>query len=77
MTDKQLVAQLRKMKLNTKGVVCLGCEHENNCSIHGCTVIGIAVGTIEKYDAGLMKPTAWKMTCSMWWTGNSRTGTRS
>lgn len=53
MTDKQLVAQLRKMKLNTKGVVCLGCEHENNCSIHGCTVIGIAVGTIEKYDAAV------------------------
>lgn len=53
MTDKQLVAQLRQMKVNTKGIICLGCEYENNCGIHGCAVIGIAVGTIEKYDAAL------------------------
>ena len=53
MTDKQLAAQLRQMKVNTKGIICLGCEYENNCGIHGCTVIGIAVGTIEKYDAAL------------------------
>ena len=51
MTNKQLAAQLRQMKVNTKGIICLGCEYENNCGIHGCTVIGIAAGTIEKYDA--------------------------
>lgn len=53
MNNKELSAQLRQMKVNTKGIVCLGCEYENNCSIHGCTVIGIAVGTIERYDAAL------------------------
>lgn len=53
MTDKQLAAQLRQMKVNTKGIICLGCEYENNCGIHGCTVIGIAAGTIERYDAAL------------------------
>ena len=51
MTDKQLVAQLRQMKVNTKGIICLGCEYENNCGIHGCTVIGNAASVIEKYDA--------------------------
>ena len=53
MNNKEISNQLRQMKVNTKGIVCLGCEYENNCSIHGCTVIGIAVGTIEKYDAAL------------------------
>lgn len=53
MTEKQLAAQLRQMKVNTKGIICLGCEYENNCGIHGCTVIGIAAGTIERYDAAL------------------------
>ena len=53
MTDKQLVAQLRQMKVNTKGIICLGCEYENNCGIQGCTVIGSAASVIEKYDAAL------------------------
>ena len=53
MTDNQIVAQLRQMKVNTKGIICLGCEYENNCGIHGCTVIGNAASVIEKYDAAL------------------------
>lgn len=53
MTNKQLAAQLRQMKVNTKGIICLGCEYENNCGIHGCTVIGNAASVIEKYDAAL------------------------
>lgn len=53
MTDKQLVAQLRQMKVETKGTICIGCEYENNCGIHGCTVIGNAASTIEKYYAAL------------------------
>lgn len=53
MTNKQLAAQLRQMKVNTKGIICLGCEYENNCGIHGCSVIGNAASVIEKYDAAL------------------------
>ena len=53
MNNEELSAQLRHMQVNTKGIVCLGCEYENNCGIHGCSVIGIAAGTIEKYDAAL------------------------
>ena len=53
MNNKEISTQLRQMKVNTKGIICFGCEYENNCGIHGCTVIGIAAGTIEKYDASL------------------------
>ena len=53
MNNKEIFTQLRKMKVNKKGIVCLGCEYEDNCCFYGCTVIGIAAGTIEKYDAAL------------------------
>ena len=53
MNNKELSTQLRKMKADTEGIICLGCKYENNCGINGCTVIGIAAGTIEKYDAAL------------------------
>lgn len=55
MNNKELSTKLRQMKLNIKGIICLGCEYENKCGIHGCTVIGIASGTIERYDAALEK----------------------
>ena len=53
MNNKEISNQLRQMKANTKGIICLGCAYENNCGIHGCTVIGNAASTIEKYDASL------------------------
>ena len=53
MTDKQLVAQLRKLKVNTKSLACLGCGYEHDCGIHGCHLIGMAADTIAKHDAAL------------------------
>ena len=53
MNNKEIFTQLRKMKVNKKGIVCLGCEYEDNCCFYGCTVIGNAASTIEKYDASL------------------------
>lgn len=53
MNNKELSAQLRQMKASPKGITCFGCVYEDNCRIYGCTVIGIAASTIEKYDAAL------------------------
>lgn len=49
MTDKQLSDQLRKLKINTKSIACLGCEYENGCSTKGCRLIGIAANRLEEH----------------------------
>lgn len=53
MKDTDLIAALRQLKINTGSIACLGCEHENGCSIHGCLLIGMAADTIEKYSNAL------------------------
>ena len=51
--DKQLSDQLRQMKVNTKGLICLGCAHEDNCGIHGCNVIGQAAKRLDEVEHAL------------------------
>ena len=48
MTDKQLVAQLRNLKVNTKSLACLGCGYEHDCGIHGCHLIGMAADRLNE-----------------------------
>lgn len=51
--DKQLSDQLRQLKVNTKGLICLGCAHEDNCGIHGCNVIGQAAKRLDEVEHAL------------------------
>ena len=53
MTDKQLSEQLRKLKINTKSIACLGCGHENSCSVHGCNLIGMAADRLAAYEQAI------------------------
>lgn len=53
MTDEQLSEQLRKLKINTKSIVCLGCGHENSCSVHGCNLIGMAADRLAAYEQAI------------------------
>ena len=53
MTDKQLSEQLRKLKINTKSIACLGCGHENSCSVHGCNLIGMAADRLATYEQAI------------------------
>ena len=39
MTAKELVKALRRLKVQTGSLACLGCGYEHNCSIHGCAII--------------------------------------
>lgn len=39
MTDKELIAALRRLRVQTGSITCLGCGYEHNCSIHGCRII--------------------------------------
>lgn len=39
MTDGELVRALKKMSIETGGIICLGCGHEHGCGVHGCAVL--------------------------------------
>ncbi len=53
MTDKQLSELLRKLKINTKSMACLGCEHENGCTTKGCRLIGLAADRLATYEQAI------------------------
>ena len=38
---------LRKLCVETGSLACLGCGHENNCSIHGCAILRNAIEHME------------------------------
>lgn len=42
MRDEDLLAALRRLKVETGSLVCLGCGYEHNCGIHGCAVLRAA-----------------------------------
>ncbi len=39
MTDKELIASLEQLKVQTGSLVCLGCGRELDCGIHGCAIL--------------------------------------
>lgn len=39
MRDEDLLAALRRLKVQTGSLVCLGCGREHNCGIHGCAIL--------------------------------------
>lgn len=47
MNDSDLIRALRRIKVETGSLVCLGCGHEHNCSTHGCAVINEAVKRLD------------------------------
>lgn len=55
MTDKEVIAALRRMKVETGSLVCWGCGHEHNCGIRGCAVMRAAAERLEwlKEQAGV------------------------
>ena len=53
MTTDELIKALERMKPETgsRSFCCLGCGHEHNCGVHGCTVIREAIKTAKLYQA--------------------------
>ena len=48
MTDKELIAALRRLKVETGSLVCLGCGYEHNCGIHGCAILRKTIAWLER-----------------------------
>ena len=48
MTDQELIASLRRLKVETGSIACLGCGYEHNCSVHGCRIMRAAAERLEQ-----------------------------
>ena len=51
MRDEDLLAALRRLKVQTGSLACLGCGREHNCGIHGCAILREAIAFVEKKRA--------------------------
>lgn len=48
MTNNELTSALRRLSVETGSLVCLGCGHEHNCSLHGCAIIRAAIERLNQ-----------------------------
>lgn len=48
MRDEDLLAALRRLKVETGSLVCLGCGYEHNCGIHGCAILRKTIAWLER-----------------------------
>ena len=46
-----IVKLLRKMKIETGSLACLGCGYEHGCSLHGCAILREAADALERMSA--------------------------
>ena len=48
MRTEEILAALRRLKVETGSLVCMGCGREHDCGIHGCRIVREAADLIEK-----------------------------
>lgn len=46
MRDQELVNAIRRLKVETGSLACMGCWHEHNCGVSGCAVMREAADRI-------------------------------
>lgn len=53
MRDEDLLAALRRLKVKTGSIACLGCGYEHNCSVHGCRIMRVATERLEQVTSAV------------------------
>lgn len=48
MKNEEIVRAMRRLKVETGSLVCMGCGHKHICGIHGCRIMREAAELIEK-----------------------------
>lgn len=48
MTDEQILQALKRLRVETGSLACLGCGREHNCGTHGCAILRKAADLIER-----------------------------
>lgn len=46
MRDQELISAIRRLKVETGSLACMGCGHEHNCGVSGCAVMREAADRI-------------------------------
>lgn len=54
MRDQELVNALRRLKVETGSLACLGCRHEHNCGVAGCAIIREAADRIDNQNSHIV-----------------------
>lgn len=49
MTDNELLAAVRRLKVETGSLACLGCGHEHSCGVRGCAILRESAERLERY----------------------------
>lgn len=67
MKDADLIRALKRMGVQTGGLICRGCGHEHNCGVHGCAVIREAAQRLEEHHQGKehIDRETWEKPCSV------------
>lgn len=53
MRDTDLVNALRRLKVETGSLACLGCGHEHNCGVSGCAIIRESTDRIANQNTNI------------------------
>lgn len=53
MSDRELIAALRRLKVQTGSIACLGCGYEHNCFVHGCHIMRVAAERLEQLTSAV------------------------
>lgn len=53
MSNRELIASLRRLKVQTGSLVCLGCGYEHNCGIRGCRIMRVAAERLEQVTSAV------------------------
>ena len=48
MKNEEILAAMRRLKVETGSLVCMGCGREHDCGILGCRIVREATELIEK-----------------------------
>ena len=48
MSDRELISALRRLKVETGSLVCLGCGYEHNCGVHGGAILRKTIAWLEQ-----------------------------
>ena len=44
-----LLADLKRLKVETGSLACMGCGREHNCGVHGCAILREAADVLQEY----------------------------
>ena len=61
MKIEELITALRRLKVETGSLPCLGCGYEHGCSLHGCVIINEALERITILKEHFSEESALKM----------------